>query len=969
MSRKASGLTHPPAPGARLLIRDQEWVVRSTDRTYGNDYLIEVTGLTPLVRDVQWQFIQNREKVTEVKPNETKLAPDPSSNYLAARLHIESLLRSTPPPDGKLYLGHRAAMDDLVFQREPALMALKRPRPRVLIADGTGLGKTLEAGILISELIRRGRGKRILVVSLASMLTQFQKELWTRFTIPLIRLDSVGINRIQEQLPAGHNPFHHFDRVIISIDTLKNASTWRPFLENSNWDIVVIDEVQNVARKKNQRGSLRHQLAEILAFRCDSLIMLSATPHDGHAESFASLINMLDPTVIADKKNYTKADLDGKYLLIRRFKKDIREQANLRKRQIHLHRATASLEEEQVFSIIANTRHEQLSKRTGDGWLLRTTMEKAVLSSPSACLESVSNRIKKLEKTGKGEEDLRPWYTMHDALKQVGVREFSKYQLLLCIIRELNWKGRDGHDRLLIFTERIATLEFLQNQLTKDFRLRKGAVQILHGSLSDVDQQHVVSEFGRDQSPVRLLISTDVGSEGINLHYHCSRLIHFDIPWSLMRFQQRNGRIDRYGQERRPQIIYLITESENEKFKGDARVLELLIQKEDQAERNLGDPATLMGLFDMDKEEKQTAKTMEAGQSGEEAEKALFSESRTQVESPDIDPLMELLCASSPISNEETVNGHLPSLFESDYAYTKAALTHIQGNWAKRIGASLSVTCSDTKQHIIVVPENQRGQVVLKTVVNQLPVSARPTDGRFVLSSNPKAMMDAIRKCRALENDWPEMHYLWPVHPFMEWVTDKIRMSFGRLEAPAIWLPSVGASTFAYLITVLWPNRKGVTIFQRWYLVAGKAGGGFEVCPFEHSDIYRSLCSNRLVNKDRPSDLLELAQHRVPQAVVKAQERAHLDRQSFESDLKTKLNRHLSNLKELQRRQEAYIEDTYQADKGIKQVQLSRREKELEQVRKRFNEFQGWIKSSMTMEQDPYVHIAAVILAEEAHGI
>lgn len=964
-------IDHVPAPGARLLIRDQEWVVRSTWRTLGNDHLIRVVGLTPLVRDESWQFIQGRENaIIEVNPKETKLVHDSSPNYLAARLHIESLLRTTPPPDNKLYLGHRGAMDELLYQREPALLALKRPRPRILIADGTGLGKTLEAGILIAELIRRGRGKRILVVSLASMLTQFQKELWSRFSIPLVRLDSIGIARVRDQLPSGHNPFHHFDRAIISIDTLKNATTWRPFLEKSYWDIVVIDEVQNVAKKKNQRVSLRHQLADILASRCDALIMLSATPHDGQAESFASLIKMLDPTVIADEKNYTREDLEGKNLLVRRFKKDLRDQTLLLKREIKLKRAIASKQEEEVFHVIADLRHEQLSQRTGDGWLLRTTMEKAALSSPAACLESVNNRIRKLEKDGKGEDDILPWRMMRDALEKVESSAFSKYQQLLGLIREWNWTGRDTHDRLLVFTERVATMEFLKTHLASDLRLSQDAVQVLHGTLSDVEQQDIVDKFGQDQSPVRLLISTDVGSEGINLHYHCRRLIHFDIPWSLMRFQQRNGRIDRYGQKQNPQILYLITESENEKFKGDTRVLELLIEKENQAEKNLGDPATLMGVFQIEEEEQLVRQAVEDRMTKDEAERHITARSRKQEEDPAFDPLAALLGATPAVAAAEAVSDDLPSLFESDYAYSKAALNHIRSDWADRIGAKLKINYTDDQQRIIVVPQNTQGQTVLKSVVDQLPVSVRPKESRFVLSSDPKAVMKSIEKCRAFDNTWPGLQYLWPVHPFMEWMTDKIRMSFNRLEAPAICLPSLAPGTFSYLVTVLWPNQKGVTIFQRWYLVTHHpADESFDVIAFEDSEIYPILRSNFLPNKGRTPDLLHAAENWVPEAVDRARERALDDREKFRVGLNGALNQHLADLKELEERQATHIEDSFQPGRGIEQVQLSQKQKELKKVQTRFQEFRNWIKSSMTMEEDPYIHISAVLLAESSHGI
>lgn len=962
---KRRGITRAPAPGARVLIRDQEWVVRNTRRTLGDDHLIQVTGLSPLVRDQPWQFIQGREEpIVEVDPKKTELVRDFSPNYLAARLHIESLLRTTPPPDEKLYLGHRGAMDELLYQHEPALLALKRPRPRILIADGTGLGKTLEAGILIAELIRRGRGKRILVVSLASMLTQFQKELWSRFSIPLIRLDSVGITRVREQLPAGHNPFHHFDRVIISIDTLKNARSYKCFLKKSNWDIVVIDEVQNVAKKKNQQVSQRYQLADILASRCDSLIMLSATPHDGQAESFASLIKMLDPTVIADEKNYTRDDLEGKNLLIRRFKKDIRDRADFKDLEVELRRATASEEEEHVFTVISDTGHEQLSRRTGDGWLLRTTMEKAVLSSPSACLESVNKRIRKLEKAEKGDHDLRPWHMMKKALENVGAPEFSKYQLLLDIIREWDWTGGDAYDRLLIFTERVATMEFLEKHLASDLRLKGDAIQILHGGLSDVQQQEAVDKFGQDQSRVRLLISTDVGSEGINLHYHCRRLIHFDVPWSLMRFQQRNGRIDRYGQTRKPQIVYLITESENDKFKGDARVLELLIEKESQAEKNLGDPATLMGVFQIEEEEKLVAKTIEQRLSRDRAEEQLTDRSRRLEDDPEFDPLAALLSATPPSMATEEMTQELPSLFKTDYDFSKAALTHIQKDWAERAGAQLKISYTDEKQRIIVVPQNERGQTVLQSVMNQLPVAVRPREKRLALSSDPRSMMESIRRCRAFDNTWPDLHFLWPIHPFMEWVTDKIRMSFNRLESPAVWLSSMAPGTFSYLITVLWPNRKGVTVFQRWYLVTGRTRGPFEISPFEESELYRTLRSRRLSNRKRTSDLLNVAQSRIPEAVDQAKEHALRDRNEFRDNLEVTLKQHLDDLRELEERQQAFIEDTFQREIGIQQVRLVQKQRELEKIRSRFKEFRDWIESSMTMEKEPYIHIAAALLAE-----
>ena len=265
------------APGLRVVIRDAEWVVRRVDRTATGGQALTVTGVSQLVHDREAVFLTELDRNIEIlNPADTRLVRDPSSGYRDAFLYMESQLRRTIPTDEQIHIGHRAAMDPVPYQLDPALLALQQPRQRILIADAVGLGKTLEGGILISELIRRGRGKRILVVAVKSMLTQFQKEMWSRFTIPLTRLDSVGIKRVREQIPTNHNPFLYYDKAIISVDTLKQQGEYRVYLEEAWWDIIVIDEAHNVAQRGG-RFSQRARLARLLAGRSDTLIMLSAT--------------------------------------------------------------------------------------------------------------------------------------------------------------------------------------------------------------------------------------------------------------------------------------------------------------------------------------------------------------------------------------------------------------------------------------------------------------------------------------------------------------------------------------------------------------------------------------------------------------------------------------------------------------------------------------------------------------------
>ncbi len=892
--------------------------------------------------------IENRhgKPIRVLEPAEIELIADTSSSYKASLLYIESLLRQTPPTDEHIYVGHKAAMDTVPYQFDPTLQALKQPRQRILIADGVGLGKTLEAGILLTELIKRGRGKRILVLTVKSMMTQFQKELWSRFTVPLVRLDSVGIQRVRSETPTNHNPFYYYDKSIISIDTLKQNREYRTYIENAFWDVIVIDEAHNVAERSTH--SLRSRLAKLLARRSDTLIMLSATPHDGRARSFASLMNMLDPTAIADPDNYGPDDIKG--LFIRRFKKDIKDQVEqaFKPRQMFRARTTASATEEEVFDFFTQLSFSRIDRKRGGAQLFKTSLEKALFSSPAACLQTINNRIKRLEKEGGYPDDIHTLSELKERLLRVTPEHFSRYQKCLNVIRNhMHWNGSATTDRLVIFTERIETMRFLKEHLPADLGLKDGQTEVLYGGMSDKEQQEIVEEFGKEQSKLRLLIASDVASEGINLHYLSHRMIHFDIPWALMVFQQRNGRIDRYGQKFNPEIVYLLTDSTNEKIKGDLRILELLIHKDNQAVENIGDPSTLMGVFDIDKQEEITAYAIETGQTAEQFEQSM--------EEAAFDPLAHLL-GEAPVKNTaagDTTPRSMPSVFDSDYEYLATAIDYLRGT--QPIQADFY---ADEQRIDLMAPEE------LTERFKHLPKESYPQNGHFVLMGNIDTMKEEFERCRKYESTWPQMHYLWEQHPVVQWINDKVTASFRRQQAPVITLSEgLNEAETIFLLSGLIPNRKGHPLIHQWFGVIFQQQSYHTIDSIEQI-LERTLLGRKSFPNRQPAVDSEMLRRLLGEAITKAREYMSVRRAEFEDMINPKLNKQLDALERLRARQHQQVDAKFGelADSAIATKQ--RRDSEQRSIDTLFNEYKQWIQDTMKTEDRPYIQVIAVLQGE-----
>lgn len=768
------------ASGAQVVVRDEEWLVRHAQPTPADGLLVTCIGTSTLVKDTEATFFTELDLIEPLRPEETQLVEDNSPGYRDTRLYLEAMIRKTPvaATEAGLAVSDQQLLRRLEYQRRAAHKALTGLRPRLLIADAVGLGKTLEVGMILSELIRRGRGDKILVVTPRHILEQFQHELWTRFAIPLVRLDSVGIQQIKQKIPANRNPFTHFKRSIISIDTLKNAGRYRHHLEGIRWDAVVIDECHNLVNK----GTLNNQLARTLAPRTEALLLTSATPHNGDPESFAELIRLLDPTAVTQASDLTEADIS--HLYVRRHKGH--DEVSL-----ELGDDWADRLEPRPILVDAGPAENALFRELGDTWthplsgkapvtgkgrsLFPWTLFKSALSSHHALAQTVEARRKTLARntnaeTGftteqQAEDDALA--VLADKCDTVTDDNSTKLAALIAELREIGVSKKKAAPRVVIFSERIATLDWLARTLPAALGLDAARhIRVLHGGMADVKQMDVIEEFGLAGSAVKLLLTGDMASEGVNLHRQCNHLIHFDLPWSLITIEQRNGRIDRYGQTKSPEIRAMIMAPDHTECTGDIRVLSRLLEREDHAHRTFGDSGSLLGLGTSDLEEDAIAKAL---RDGADLEQTIPEKPAGALD------IMTLIGGAT--GHTEAPVHESPSLFDSNHHFvTEALIASFDGETA----ASLKLAGDENDDTFIAIDP----PADLKRRFSALPqryLREQKILERLKLTADEE--MADLKLAQARDSDktsWPEVGYLSPLHPFVEWLTDKVLVKIGE---------------------------------------------------------------------------------------------------------------------------------------------------------------------------------------------
>jgi len=359
----------------------------------------------------------------------------------------------------------------------------------------------------------------------------------------------------------------------------------------------------------------------------------------------------------------------------------------------------------------------------------------------------------------------------------------------------------------VIFAERIATLTWLKAALPDRLAIKPEAVTVLHGGLPVTAQLRRVEQFGLADAPVRVLLAGDMASEGLNLHRQCHNLIHFDLPWSLIRLQQRNGRIDRYGQLHSPRIFALAFTPADEELASDITVITKLVAKEHAAHRALGDAGALLALHDEDAEESVIRRALRELRNIDEVVPNPAPEN--------LNPFERLMALGGMHTSENAPQtAPVRGLFASETEFLSTALDEVTGGAAEQ-----KLQLRTEPEHGLIAlnppPDLARRFAALpQTYLKQHGVTKR-------LAVTGLAEFANDRLARAREQgttSWPDALYLAPQHPVLDWAADRALAQFARNEAPVL-AARVDAPVFC--VQGLWSNERGQPVIVHWGAITG----------------------------------------------------------------------------------------------------------------------------------------------------
>lgn len=553
-----------------------------------------------------WGYVSyrvfNPETGKVYKATETQLNRDGGSNaYDENYLRYVTLLSKVKNETSEGLLSSLASgVIPLPHQLHVLNRVMENNHIRYILADEVGLGKTIEAGMIIKELKARGLIKRILVVCPTGLVTQWASEMQDKFHEKFNVILPSDFDTIR-RLTDNEDVYGQYDQVISPMDSIKPIERHAGWTEervekyneeriysiiNSGWDLVVIDEAHRVAGSTGEVA--RYKLGHLLSEASPYLLLLSATPHNGKTEPFLRLVRLLDEDAFPNAKSIVKEQV-APYLIRTEKREAIDNSGNKLFKSRITHLVEMSWDErhtmqrelyKRVTAYVSKTYNKAQRNRKKNMCLifLLIIMQRMVTSSTAAVRQSLERRLEILKaqstKIGSLTEDDIATLDIEDgveeALEAISLdidEEIAELEDIISVAKQAEFQhpdvkieyllntvdeiiGEDQNQKIIIFTEFVATQQYLEHALVS-----KGyTVAILNGSMS-IDERNIALKDFRDRANV--FISTDAGGEGLNLQFS-NIIINYDLPWNPMKIEQRCGRVDRIGQQRDVHIFNFI---------------------------------------------------------------------------------------------------------------------------------------------------------------------------------------------------------------------------------------------------------------------------------------------------------------------------------------------------------------------------------------------------------------------------